>query len=451
MVPEERMRKTINKSSMLAVAALVAAILASPGAVAQAGKRKPARVSIWSYTKEISELLDEYKKLAAIDDSKVQFEVILIDNKEYQSKLDAAFRSKKGGPDVFVLEAAYLGKYVESGKLADLSSLASSASDSFPYLLEAGTDLGGTLRALSYLAAPGGFYYRRSLAKKYFGTDDPAAVQERLANPAAFLEAARELKRASEGKVAMICSTEELFEPFMSARDAGWLEGDKVFVDPMAIELVRLTKAFRDEALDPRFPMWSAQWFQGMQGSVFGTKNRSFDVFGYFLPTWGLEYVLKRNARNNLGSDTRGDWGLVRGPVPYSWGGTWLAASGGEGADAVESLKFIKYCCTNEEILKAWAKETGDLVSSAEVAEEIMGGYSEPFLGGQNHYAAFVECARGVKGKNLSPWDEEIDAVWRDLMKKFLLGKQSEETFIQEFKLELTRTNRTAPRGIDVR
>ena len=48
-------------------------------------------------------------------------------------------------------------------------------------------------------------------------------------------------------------------------------------------------------------------------------------VFSYFLPTSGLPYVLAPNAKSADGSsDTSGDWGVITGPLPYQWGGTWL-------------------------------------------------------------------------------------------------------------------------------
>ncbi len=445
------MRNKVRKSNALAVAAVLAAFAITPSASAQARGQKPVRVTIWSFTKEVELLLGDYKKSASIDDSKVQFDFIFSNMASYQSKLDAALSSEKDGPDVFALDSAWLGKYVESGRLGDLSSLAPDNSGSFPYLVGMGTDRGGTLRALSWLATPGGFLYRRSLAKKYLGTDDPAGVQSRISDPTAFLETARELKRSSKGKVAIVCSTEELFRPFVSARVSGWLDGDDLVIEPLALELARLTEIFRDEALDPRIPMWSDEWFLRMGGTASDASADDAEIFGYFLPTWGLQYVLKPNARNKLGSDTRGDWGLAQGPVAYSWGGTWLAASGREGKVAEESLKFIKFCCTDAAYQSELTRRSELPVARIAASEDAKSRYADPFLGGQNYYAAFVEIARSVKGGNLSPKDGEIEAIWLDLMKAFRRGKQNHNAFIEEFRLEFEKTFRTAPRGIDVR
>ncbi len=83
-------------------------------------------------------------------------------------------------------------------------------------------------------------------------------------------------------------------------------------------------------------------------------KNDS--VFGYFLPTWGLHYVLKTNCEDAEGNTTSGDWGMVAGPQAYYWGGTWLAIR--EGTELVdESADIIKYLTTEPDFLKAWAAD----------------------------------------------------------------------------------------------
>lgn len=45
-----------------------------------------------------------------------------------------------------------------------------------PYLAELGTNNKGTFVDIPNTAAPGGVFYRRDLAKEYFGTDDPEEI-----------------------------------------------------------------------------------------------------------------------------------------------------------------------------------------------------------------------------------------------------------------------------------
>ena len=48
-------------------------------------------------------------------------------------------------------------------------------------------------------------------------------------------------------------------------------------------------------------------WSVGVLADESGNQK---EVFSYFLPTWGLHYVLKTNA-----PETSGDWAMCAGPV----------------------------------------------------------------------------------------------------------------------------------------
>ena len=58
--------------------------------------------------------------------------------------------------------------------LADLGDLlpAAEAAKTYPFVTDVGT-YDGVTKAYAYQATPGALFYRRSLAKEYFGTDDP--------------------------------------------------------------------------------------------------------------------------------------------------------------------------------------------------------------------------------------------------------------------------------------
>ena len=52
----------------------------------------------------------------------------------------------------------------------------------YKYTKDIMTDSKGVLKGVSWQACPGGFIYRRSIAKAVLGTDDPAKVQEALSS-----------------------------------------------------------------------------------------------------------------------------------------------------------------------------------------------------------------------------------------------------------------------------
>ena len=55
-------------------------------------------------------------------------------------------------------------------------------------------------------------------------------------------------------------------------------------------------------ATKPRHTQWQEGWFAGMNDSLVDADGNPKQVFSYFLPTWGLPYVLAPNAKSADGS-----------------------------------------------------------------------------------------------------------------------------------------------------
>ena len=128
-------------------------------------------------------------------DVDVQYTMIPMTNGEYQTKLKAALGTSDA-PDVIALEAAFVKEYVEADFLADLGELLPIAEENQTYyfVTDVGTDNGVT-KAYAYQATPGALFYRRSLAKEYFGTDDPDEIQALLSDFDKYVEAAASRQR----------------------------------------------------------------------------------------------------------------------------------------------------------------------------------------------------------------------------------------------------------------
>jgi len=274
-------------------------------------------------------------------------------------------------------------------------------------------------------------FYRRSLAKKYLGSDDPAEVQKAFANLDTFLATAAVLKDKSAGKCVVVSSTGDLYNVFKGARKGPWVADGKLAIDPAMVSYMEMSKTLKDKGLEGRQGQWSEGWFAGMKGTLKDEKGADVEVFSYFLPTWGLHYVLKTNA-----PDTSGDWAMVPGPAAYRWGGTWVGAFKGT-KNVVAAKDFIKYVSSDDGFLERWAKDTGDFVSNMNVVAKIKDSYSEPFLGGQNHYAAFAEMAKNVNGKMTQGTDQAIEALFGEAVTAFIMGEKDKDTAINDFKSQV--------------
>lgn len=418
---------------LVAVAAAVAcASLALVGCAkkdgASAGKDASNKLVVWSFTDELDGMITKYFQEDGRFKGKYEIEYSLTPTDQFPNKLDPVLASGSGCPDVFALEDAFVRKYVESGLLLDLTDIYNEIKDKMiAYPAEVGT-YNGKVYGLSWQVTPGAVFYRRSLAKKYLGTDDPAEVQKALANWDKFLETAELLKNKSNGNCYIISSTGDLFKPYASGRKDPWVVNNKLVVDPLMEEYMKMCKVLKDRGLEGRVGQWSEGWFAGMKGVLADEAGNTKEVFSYFLPTWGLHYVLKTNA-----PETSGDWAMCAGPVGYRWGGTWVGAwAKTKNPNAAKEL--IKYVATDDTFLENWAKDTGDVVSNAKVIAKVKDNFSEAFLGGQNHYAEFAEMAKSVNGKLSQGTDQAIEGIFGEAVGSYVNGEKSMEQAIADFK-----------------
>ena len=418
---------------LVAVAAAVAcASLALVGCAkkdgASAGKDASNKLVVWSFTDELDGMITKYFQEDGRFKGKYEIEYSLTPTDQFPNKLDPVLASGSGCPDVFALEDAFVRKYVESGLLLDLTDVYNEIKDKMiAYPAEVGT-YNGKVYGLSWQVTPGAVFYRRSLAKKYLGTDDPAEVQKYLANWNKFLETADLLKSKSNGNCYIVSSTGDLFKPYSSGRKSPWVVNDKLVIDPLMEEYMDMCKTLHDKGLEGRVGQWSEGWFAGMKGVLADESGNQKEVFSYFLPTWGLHYVLKTNA-----PETSGDWAMCAGPVGYRWGGTWVGAwAKTKNPNAAKEL--IKYVATDDTFLENWAKDTGDVVSNAKVIAKVKDNFSEAFLGGQNHYAEFAEMAKSVNGKLSQGTDQAIEGIFGEAVGSYVNGEKSMEQAIADFK-----------------
>ena len=392
---------------------------------------------VWSSVDEIEDFLyaDDYGYRATHPNSEVECKMIPTDN--FQRELDpiiAYYRVNKT-PDVFTLEDAFVRKYVECGYLLPLDDLYEEVKDKMvDYPMKIGS-YNGHVYAMSWNVCPGAMFYRRSYAKKYWGTDDPVEVQKKVKDLDTFITTARELKRISNGKCRMVSTYEDLFLPCKGARKKPWvLDDEKLLIDPAMEKYMEMAKIFYDEELDGRTSQWAEGWYAGMNDTLRDKRGNSLEVMCYFLPTWGLHYVLKTDASN-----TGGDWAMCAGPSSWSWGGNWIAAY--KGTKKPEAAKeMIRYLATDDKFLEAMAMASGDIVGNFNVQNKIKDNFIEPYLGGQNHYAPFCEMAKTVDGSLTQGTDQQIEALWSESVTAYAMGEKTKEEALDDFKEDVAIT-----------
>lgn len=391
-------------------------------------------LTIWSFTDELQKMAKYYEK--AFPNVKIKY--VMTPTAQYPGKLTPVLQSGENVPDVFALESAFVKGYItpDTGLLADLSSLkpAMKAAGTLKYVTDIATDENGVLRGASWQATPGALFYRRSLAKKYLGTDDPAKIQAMVSDFSKFEALGSKLKTLSNGSVKLLASIQDLYTPYKAARKTGWVKDGKFVIDQKIVDYFKTAKLFKDKGYEAEQTQWQEGWFAGMNGSLKDAKGKPQEVFSYLLPTWGLHYVLKPNAVNaKTKKSTAGDWAMVTGPAPYYWGGTWLAASA-KSKNLELAKHFIQWITTDQKFLAQYAKDTGDFLGEMTVVNKIKDTYKEPFLGGQNHYAAFAKAAPSINASTLTGYDQDIETLMTQQLNEYVNGKKTLDQALKDLK-----------------
>ena len=399
---------------------------------AKGGADKDNKIVVWSFTDELDGMIKNYFEKDPRFAGKYDISYSLTPTDQFPNKLDPVLASGSGCPDVFALEDAFVRKYIESGLLLDLTDVYNEVKDKmYAYPAEVGT-YNGKVYGLSWQVTPGALFYNRDVAKKYLGTDDPAKVQEFVSSWDKVLKTAALLKSKSNGNCYFVSTTGDLFKPYASSRKDPWVVNGKLVIDPAMEAYLDMCKTFHDKGYEGRVGQWSEGWYAGMKGDFRDESGALKEVFAYFLPTWGLHYVLKTNA-----PDAAGKWAMCAGPIGYRWGGTWVGAyKGTKNPNAAKEL--IKYLASDDTFLEQYVKDSGDVVSNKNVVNKVKDNFSEPYLAGQNHYAEFASMAENVNGKLTQGTDQAIESLWNEATTAYMNGEKTKEKAIADFKAQVS-------------
>ena len=448
-----------SSSTSAAASSAPASSAAASGAPASAEGKV---LNIWCWNDEFQSRFNDYypevKEIAADkstttlkDGTTVKWTINANENNNYQNKLDEALLNQDSAADddkidIFLIEADYALKYVDSDYVLDVKKdiglTDSDLAGQYQYTKDI-VSVDGSQRGTTWQATPGLFAYRRSIAKEVLGTDDPAEVQTYLSDWDKFNDVAA--KAAAKG-YKMLSGFDDAYRTFSNNVSAPWVTGTTVTVDENLMKWVDQTKEYTDKGYNNKSSLWDSQWAsdQGPTGKV----------FGFFYSTWGINFTLLGNSlatptaeggKEEVGNGIYGDYAVCEGPQPYYWGGTWIC--GAAGSDNLETIKdvMLKLTC-DEAIMKQITMDTQDYTNNEKAMNEIANSdYKSDFLGGQNHIALFAEAATKIDMSNAGPYDQGLNESFQNAFKDYFTGNVQEdaakanfETAIKEKYPELT-------------
>ena len=334
-----------------------------------------------------NELTDGSKEIATINGVKLNWVQVENEGNAYQTKLDEALKGQQDSTekvDMFLMEADYALKYANGDvalSIQDLGITDDDMSQMYQYTKDVATDTKTSeLKGVSWQATPGLFLYNTKIAEDVLGTSDPEKVQEAVKDWDTFTATAQ--KMADKG-YKMVSGFDDTYRCFSNNMSSPWVTDNKITDDPQI-------KA---------------------DGS---------------------------NAKEGNGG--YGLWKACSGPQAYYWGGTWICgAIDSDNQDIVADIMKVMTC--NKDVAKAITEGEQDYTNNkAAIKELIDGGYTNAFLGGQDHLALLTEAADKISLENkLSAYDQGCNEKFQGAVKDYFLGTvDSDEAALENFKKNIT-------------
>lgn len=404
------------------------------------GEGKTLNIAVWN--EEFENYFNKYLKDKLPEGVTVNFKKTENTNNAYQNKLDEDLPKNEAASaddriDMFLFEADYALKYVNSEYTLDVKSLGLTDEDlsgMYQYTKDVCTTQDGSkvLKGVSWQATPGLYAYRRSIAKDVLGTDEPDKVQEALADWTKFDEVAA---KAADKGYKMLSGYDDAYRTFSNNVAAPWVNDNKeIIIDANIMKWVDQTKTYTDKGYNNKTSLWNDAWAadQGPEGKV----------FGFFYSTWGINFTLAGNSlavkekdggKLEVGNGGYGDWAVCYGPQAYFWGGTWLAAAKGTDNAALVGDVMRAFCC-NKDFGVQFTKDTQDYYNNDAAMKELAASdFKSAFLGGQNHIALFVETASKIDMSKISIYDQGLNETFQAKFKEYFDGTVDKDTALKNF------------------
>lgn len=394
-------------------------------------------LNIYCWNEEFkSRVKDHYPGYTEVDathgkigDVEVVWHITPSDNNAYQDNLDMKLLGQADAAaddkiDIFLVEADYALKYVDTPytlPITDLGITGSDLANQYKYTLDVVTDGSGVLKGVSWQACPGVLFYNREVAKEVLGTDDPATVQTYVANWDKFVETAATMKNAGYYMTSSVMDTYRVYSNNVTSK---WVENGEVNIDANIMKWVEDSKTMYDAGQTGVHGMWSDDWNKG-----FYPEGK---VFCYFGPAWLINFCMAANVEGSVGN--LGQWGATEGPQGFFWGGTWIcAATGTDNGSIVKDI--ILKLTTDAEVMKGIVVKDDDFVNNKPVMEEMAKdtSYSSAILGGQNPLAMYCTGVATIDLSNLSSYDSGCNADFQTAIVNYFEGNATLEEALDLF------------------
>lgn len=356
-------------------------------------------VTMWTHAGKWTEIFDMHEKI----NPDLKLTIVPVDGNDYLSKFLVAYNSGTGLPDIGSIEMntrGYLLSQKDMWENLEAEPYNLNRDDMLDFLVPMAISPDDKISGIECGAAPGGLIYRRDLALKYFGTDDPDKLAAMFDTWDKLIEAGIKLQKETDGKVFMFPSIKDVFVPMQEQSTIPYLDdNNKLNLDKAILPVLERLKKMLDTGMIDSINQWDPAWYNAMAG-----ENHIF----FYGPAWMPGAVIAPAV-----PETSGKWGLMACPEgAYNEGGTLMsiptAAANKEGA-----WELISWALWSVDGAKIVRDKIGYISSYAPVYEDKT-FYDIPndFFGGQYVLNTYIDIAKKIMPRPLYKYDNVVgDAI----------------------------------------
>lgn len=341
-----------------------------------------------------------------------------------QTRLMLSLASDVGAPDVSQFELTDAPRYIATGRLTDLTSVAAKYKTMFPASLWDNCTWHGRVYAIPWDIGPCAIFYKRDLFRRY--GIDPAKIE----TWDDYIEAGKEILRKSGGRTKMLPlgsnSLRPLFEMLIQQ------SGGQVFDDqgriainsPQNRQALTVLQKMRAAGICSDVALWSQEFLAGLNDESIAT---------YPIAIW-FAGTIKDSTKDFAGK--KADWGVFRLPA-LAPGGLRVANLGGsvlvipaQCRNKAAAWAFVEYAlCTNEGQIAQYRNMSLfpaflPAMQSSELDEP------DPFFGGQRIVRLFATDVTKISRLNRTPfWGEAARYLDQELSHWAASGMASDGFF----------------------
>jgi len=398
-----KLRPALRQAVMLACLLVPAFGLLVPGCQSGAGSPRqsppPASaaediqgdLTFWAWEQSMNAVLPELDGFAA-KYPKVKVHPVVLTHDDAYKKFLLANAANSGAPDVALLSGYYVGQYIETGALEDLTDWVRPYRDRVVASKWPDAMKNGRYYAMPWDSGPVGLFYRRDLFARAGLPTEPEAVSQRLNTWERYTEAGQILKAKTGAAMHTLSMSTgvrltSMFEMMLAQQGSLYFDsrGSLVLNRPEAVRAVRQMIRMKDAGItldvETNSQAWAAAIARGQVATV-------------------LEAAWMGGRLEEMAPETSGLWGVAEMPAWEAGGGRAAEAGGSylgisrQSQNKAAARAFIEYMVGNARTINSIYRRSGIFPSLLDAYDDPMYDEPQPFFAGQATRRLFVGLVR---------------------------------------------------------